>query len=142
MSDTPKTDKNAHEAMRQFAGHPIGVTEAFEAVDAFFARRLEHELYEAQSLLSEMKQALIWAKAEAKERLHRLDQAACERRTWLEAHEKMKRERNEATAQMCEAIGKLSTIAGDCDAWLNNQCDETACEFIKKVRDYAKEASK
>ena len=40
------------------------------------------------------------------------------------------------------AFRKLDIIAEDCDGWLNNQCDETACEFIKKVRDYAKEASK
>jgi hypothetical protein len=47
-------------------------------------------------------------------------------------------ERDEALAQMCQAVGYLSTIAEDCEAWLNNQCDETACEFIKAVRDYAK----
>jgi hypothetical protein len=48
--------------------------------------------------------------------------------------------RNEAEllAQLCQAVGYLSTIAEDCEAWLNNQCDETACEFIKAVRDYAK----
>lgn len=50
------------------------------------------------------------------------------------------RERNEALARMCQAIGRLSTIAEDCEAWLNNQCDETACEFIKSVRDYARKA--
>jgi hypothetical protein len=38
---------------------------------------------------------------------------------------------------MCQAVGYLSTIAEDCEAWLNNQCDETACEFIKAVSDYA-----
>jgi hypothetical protein len=50
------------------------------------------------------------------------------------------RERDEALAQMCQAIGRLSTIAEDCEAWLNNQCDETACEFIKAMRDYARKA--
>ncbi len=53
------------------------------------------------------------------------------------AANKYKRELAEAQAQAFEALGCLSTIAEDCDAWLNNQCDETACEFIKAVRDYA-----
>ena len=34
----------------------------------------------------------------------------------------------------------LETISEDCDGWLNNQCDETACEFIKAVRDYSTKA--
>jgi|694.fasta_scaffold17186_13 hypothetical protein len=48
---------------------------------------------------------------------------------------KLERERNQYRRD-------LELIAEDCEAWLNNQCDETACEFIKAVRDYAKEASK
>jgi hypothetical protein len=52
----------------------------------------------------------------------------------------MGRERNEALARMWQAVGRLSTIAEDCEAWLNNQCEETACEFIKSVRDYARKA--
>lgn len=54
--------------------------------------------------------------------------------------DELKKERDEQTAQMCQAIGYLSTVAEDCEAWLNNQCDETACEFIKAVRDYARKA--
>lgn len=53
------------------------------------------------------------------------------------AAEKHKRECAEAQAQLFETLGCVGTIAEDCDAWLNNQCDETACEFIKAVRDYA-----
>jgi hypothetical protein len=36
----------------------------------------------------------------------------------------------------------LDMIAEDCTAWLNNQCDETACEFIKAVRTHAQEVTK
>lgn len=32
----------------------------------------------------------------------------------------------------------LETIYDDCQGWLDNQCDETACEFIKAVRDFAR----
>jgi uncharacterized protein (DUF3084 family) len=31
----------------------------------------------------------------------------------------------------------LAQIAEDCTAWLHNECDEPACEFIKAVRHYA-----
>jgi hypothetical protein len=55
-------------------------------------------------------------------------------------HEDTRKREREALAQMCQAVGHLSTIAEDCDAWLNNQCDETACEFIKAMRDYATKA--
>jgi len=58
--------------------------------------------------------------------------------TLNETAQRLQRERDEALAQMCQAVGYLSTIAEDCEGWLNNQCDETACEFIKAVRDYAK----
>lgn len=51
-----------------------------------------------------------------------------------------KRERDEQTAQMCQAIGYLSTIAEDCEAWLNGESDEPSMEFIKAVRDYARKA--
>jgi hypothetical protein len=53
---------------------------------------------------------------------------------------RMSKAEAETLARMCQAIGHLSTIAEDCDGWLNNQCDETACEFIKAVRDYARKA--
>jgi hypothetical protein len=51
---------------------------------------------------------------------------------------KLERERDEALAQMCQAVGYLSTIAEDCEAWLNSESDEPSVEFIKAVRDYAK----
>lgn len=35
----------------------------------------------------------------------------------------------------------LAQIAEDCTAWLHNECDEAACEFIKAVREYAHEQS-
>lgn len=106
MSDTPETDANTYPAERWTN---VDEWEHVKSVDAEFARRLERERDEAQALVAEMKQAIIWAKAEAKERLHRLDQAACERRTWLEAHEKMKRERDEARKELQIAVGLLST---------------------------------
>jgi len=123
MSDTPETDyENIHHRL----GWPV------------LASNLERERNHAQALVAEMKQAIVWAKAEAKERLHRLDQAACERRTWLEAREKMKRERDEANAQMRQAIGHLSDIAEACQDWLDSIIQEPAVDFIKAIRDWAK----
>lgn len=52
----------------------------------------------------------------------------------------LKKERDEANAQMCQAIGYLSTVAEDCEAWLNGESDEPSMDFIKAVRDYAKKA--
>lgn len=98
--------------MRQFAGHSTGVTEAFEAVDASFARDLERKLNRANALLMEMKAAIKFAKFEAKERLHRLDQAASERTSWLESREKMKRERDEARETITRLNRKLTKAEG------------------------------
>lgn len=95
MNDTPET----HEAVERWRQGKINIFDEMA--------RLERERDTAQALVAEMKQAIVWAKAEAKERLHRLDQAACERRTWLEAHEKMKRERDEARAERDEWIARF-----------------------------------
>lgn len=54
--------------------------------------------------------------------------------------ERLRKERDEQTAQMCQAIGYLSTIAEDCEAWLNGEPDEPSMDFIKAVRDYARKA--
>lgn len=126
MSDTPETQ----EAVDRWRQGKINIFDEMA--------RLELERDKAQALVAEMKQAIVWAKAEAKERLHRLDQAACERRTWLEAREKMKRERDEANAQMCQAIGHLSDIAETCQDWLDSIIQEPAVDFIKAIRDWAK----
>ncbi len=98
MSDTPETQE-AVERWRQ------GKINIFDEM-----ARLERERDKAQALVAEKKQAIIWAKAEAKERLHRLDQAACERRTWLEAHEKMKLERDEIAALVRRLFQLLETV--------------------------------
>jgi hypothetical protein len=87
-----------------------------------------------------MKQAVKWARDEAKERLQRLDSAACERRQWMESEHRAKKAEREAFAQLFQAIGHLSTIAGDCDAWLQSEIQEPSAEFIKAVRDYARKA--
>jgi hypothetical protein len=42
--------------------------------------------------------------------------------------------------KLSSARRALETISEDCDGWLNNQCDETACEFIKAVRDHSTKA--
>ena len=102
MSDTPETDlllDNQH--------HDCVPYDDAAGQLADLARKLEQERDRALKLLAEMKQAIIWAKAEAKERLHRLDQAACERRTWLEATHKMKLERDEARAERDEWIARF-----------------------------------
>jgi len=133
MSDTPETDVRTYGFTDEDGIH-------CEAVHADFARDLERKLARANEILAEMKSGLKWAKDEAKERLRRLDGAACERRTWMESEHRAKKAERETFALWCQAVGRLSTIAEDCEAWLNNQCDETACEFIKAVRDYARKA--
>lgn len=52
----------------------------------------------------------------------------------------LKKERDEANAQMCQAVGYLSTVAEDCEAWLNSESDEPSVDFIKAMRDYARKA--
>lgn len=131
MSDTQETDARTYGFTDEDGIH-------CEAVHADFARTLERRLNRANALLAEMKSAIKFAKSEAKERLQRLDSAACERGQWMDSEHRAKRGEREALARMCQAVGHLSTIAEDCEAWLNNQCDETACEFIKAVRNYAK----
>jgi hypothetical protein len=110
MSDTLETDKEVNMSAWLGSG-PL--------VHAEFARKLERERDEARI---QYRSTLALAEALANTQIE------------------LKKERDEALAQMCQAVGYLSTIAGDCEAWLNNQCDETACEFIKAVRDYAKKA--
>lgn len=105
MSDTPETDVRTYGFTDEDGIH-------CEAVHADFARDLERKLARANELLAEMKSALKWAKDEAKERLHRLDSAACERRTWLEAHHEMKMQRDalkELSIQLAkELVSKCS----------------------------------
>jgi hypothetical protein len=55
-------------------------------------------------------------------------------------HEDTRKREREALAQMCQAVGHLSTIAEDCDAWLQSEIQEPSAEFIKAVRDYARKA--
>jgi hypothetical protein len=134
MSDTPETDANVRHYLAP------GMREEHAIVLADFARDLECKLNRTNALLAEMKQAVKWARNEAKERLHRLDQAACERRQWMESEHRAKKAERESFAQWCQAVGHLSTIAEDCEAWLNSESDEPSVDFIKAVRDYAKKA--
>jgi len=39
-----------------------------------------------------------------------------------------------------KALRCLELIAEDCEAWLQNQCDETCCEMVKLVAKFAREA--
>jgi hypothetical protein len=55
-------------------------------------------------------------------------------------HEDTRKRECESLAQLCQAIGHLSTIAEDCEAWLQSEIQEPSAEFIKAVRDYAKKA--
>jgi hypothetical protein len=128
MSETPET----YEAVERWQQGKINIFDEMA--------RLERERNGALALLLEMKQAVKWAKEEAKERLQRLDSAACERRQWMESEHRAKKAERESFAMWCEAVGHLSTIAGDCEAWLNSESDEPSVDFIKAVRDYAKKA--
>jgi flagellar biosynthesis regulator FlaF len=102
MNDTPQTDvgvqRDNYKEMWESRGEEI--------------YQLQAERDRARKLLAEMKSALKWAKDEAKERLHRLDSAACERRTWLEAHHEMKMQRDalkELSIQLAkELVSKCS----------------------------------
>jgi hypothetical protein len=122
MSDTPLTDAKAHEAMRQFSGHPTGVTEAFEAVDSSFARDLERKLNELKLTLE----------SHGPEGHNAINSQVFS----------IRKERDEALAQMCELCGRLSNIAEDAEAWLNSENDLPSVEIVKAIRDYAREAIK
>lgn len=129
MSDTPQTDN-----------HPLWHGEPAVHID--FARMLERErnyLREANKRLNRRltKAERIIEAAGIVDRRQTKGGGSLGRALANYAAEKYKREWAEAQSQAFEALGCLSTIAEDCDAWLNNQCDETACEFIKAVRDYA-----
>jgi hypothetical protein len=52
--------------------------------------------------------------------------------------QKAERERDEANAQMCQAIGHLSDVAETCQDWLDSIIQEPAVDFIKAIRDWSK----
>jgi uncharacterized membrane protein YccC len=135
MSDTPKTDMLLSNQHFDCVPYDDACGQLAE-----FARDLERRLNRANALLAEMKSAIKFAKSEAKERLQRLDSAASERRQWLESEHRAKVAERESFAQWCQAVGHLSTIAEDCEAWLNSESDEPSVDFIKAIRDYAKKA--
>ena len=110
MSETPETDKEVNMSAWLGSG-PL--------VHAEFARKLERERDEARI---QYRSTLALAEALANTQIE------------------LKKERDEANAQMCQAIGYLSTIAEDCEAWLNGESDEPSMDFIKAVRDYARKA--
>jgi hypothetical protein len=150
MSETPETDalldrvdaamklieitrRERDEAIQQLTERD---EEWFQIIESFAG-------FHPVSITDALKQGIKRSKKQKEER----DEAQIQYRSTLALAEalantqiELKKERDEALAQMCQAVGYLSTIAEDCDAWLNNQCDETACEFIKAVRDYAKKA--
>jgi hypothetical protein len=130
MSDTPETDNFIDRLNDDWDVE-------FAAVTAH-AKKLERERDEARI---QYRSTLALAEALANTQIE-LKKERDELRADQINHENLSMrymdERDEALAQMCQAVGYLSTIAGDCEGWLNNQCDETACEFIKAVRDYAK----
>jgi hypothetical protein len=109
MNDTPETD-----AFIELLNDDWDVE--FAAVTAH-AKKLERERDEARI---QYRSTLALAEALANTQIE------------------LKKERDEALAQMCQAVGYLSTIAEDCEAWLNSESDEPSVDFIKAVRDYAK----
>lgn len=119
MSDTPETDGITFFATKD-------MMPPYNTVPAEFARKLERERDEARDDCERLNRLLRHETA--------LGQGDIDHWAALE------RERDEQTAQMCQAIGYLSDIAEDCEAWLNGECEEPSMEFIKAVRDYAKKA--
>jgi len=51
----------------------------------------------------------------------------------------MEAQRDQARSKLKEA---WEEVAESCDAWLSSMVQEPAVEFIKGIRDYAREASK
>ena len=90
-----------------------------EVVDVAFARQLELELIAMNSLRS---QAQLLLDIEIGE------------------HDKALQRLTDACSKVAVKTRHLSTIAEDCDAWLNSESDEPSVEFIKAVRDYARKA--
>jgi len=130
MSDTPLTDREV--AMSAWLGSgPL--------VHAEFAKRIERKCNDA------LAEAAKWEQLHDQDTDHLVFLQARDRmgptETLNETAQRLHRERDEALAQMCQAVGHLSTIAEDCEAWLNSESDEPSVDFIKAVRDYAKKAS-
>jgi uncharacterized protein (DUF3084 family) len=52
-------------------------------------------------------------------------------------HRMTKRTLHFVTQERNQLRTALAQIAEDCTAWLHNECDEPAVDFIKAVREYA-----
>lgn len=133
MSETPET--NAAEERCIKTGFKTGY------IHVEFALKLERE----RNQWKQMYEEADWRTVEAEVLKQERDEARIQYRSTLALAEalantqiELKKERDEQTAQMCQAVGYLSTIAEDCEAWLNSESDEPSVDFIKAVRDYAK----
>lgn len=152
MSETPETPET-QEAVERWRQGKINIFDEMARLET--ERNKERKVSEKRRTLliyfmeavdkleDECDKARKWAKR-WKERAYyyRIDCAGtlAERDNLLQVVQVRRRERDEQTAQMCQAIGYLSTIAEDCEAWLNGESDEPSMEFIKAVRDYARKA--
>jgi len=157
MSDTPRTYESdtpeTCEAVERWQQGKINIFDEMARLET--ERNKERKVSEKRRTLliyfmeavdkleDECDKARKWAKR-WKERAYyyRIDCAGtlAERDNLLQVVQVRRRERDEQTAQMCQAIGYLSTIAEDCEAWLNGESDEPSMEFIKAVRDYVRKA--
>ena len=126
MSDTPETD-----ALRE----AIDSGAAVEAEMTSLAGKLEQERDEAREECAQVCRTL--AKMH-----HAATGSECGPNVGLiEDVAALRRERDEQTAKMCQAIGYLSDIAEACQDWLDSIIQEPSVDFIKGIRDWAKKKS-
>lgn len=147
MSDTPETQ----EAAERWRQGKINIFDEMARLET--ERNKERKVSEKRRTLliyfmeavdkleDECDKARKWAKR-WKERAYyyRIDCAGtlAERDNLLQVVQVRRRERDEQTAQMCQAIGHLSDIAEACQDWLDSIIQEPAVDFIKAIRDWAK----
>ena len=112
MSDTPETV----EAVERWQQGKINIFDEMA--------RLETERNQSRSYFES-------GKIERRQLRCQLADSQNEAKNWKKAYEGLQ----------SLTLRHFEVIAEDCEGWLNNQCDETACEFIKAVRDYAKTAA-
>jgi len=146
MSDTPETDKEvlkSVEAVVRFGIQGGEVTIEQQLVTANFARKLERDVYEAEREIKDLTIRAQTAEMEAVCFKQKLEDHGPEGHNASNAQVfGIRKERDEALAQMCEALGRLSNIAEDAEAWLNGENDLPSVEIVKAIRDYAKESIK
>jgi chromosome segregation ATPase len=130
MSDTPETDASVFDAEAN------GII--YKVVFAAFASQLERERNSLRDQRDFCMGEIERLKQERDEARMQYQTTHLLAEVLAKTQVELKKERDEQTAQMCQAIGHLSDIAQTCQEWLDSIIQEPAVDFIKAIRDWAK----